>query len=345
MVENARTRINEVLAIAPEGLTREADLGSSLSFSAISQDIKLLRDFLASVTDSVLGDQSDGYLRDFSNSCGQVLQAMHRIRDFKVANLANPQNERDQRQQEFQNQSAHLVSNFRPLYLESLLKRTDPTQISSVISSAIAASLAPYMPKLAELERLGGELQEQKGLAAETIEKLQAAAASTGVARYRGIFDEESKTHDKNAGPWLRATVAVALITAAIAVGLSAIGLAPEWLGITPVNALQLSLTKVILVGLGISAAVWCGSNYRALRHLSVVDKHRANALATYEIFAAATSDPQERGLILTQSAQAIFGHVATGYLGKDAGHVESQPQILQIARDAGRAAAGYDKP
>jgi hypothetical protein len=136
--------------------------------------------------------------------------------------------------------------------------------------------------------------------------------------------------------------VLIAIVTAFIAAGLSLIGLAPEWLGIQPVNALQLSLTKIILVGLGISAAVWCGSNYRALRHLAIVDKHRANALATYDIFAAATSDPQERGLILAQSAQAIFGHVATGYLGKDGGaHSDRSPQILQLARDVGRAGSG----
>jgi hypothetical protein len=85
-----------------------------------------------------------------------------------------------------------------------------------------------------------------------------------------------------------------------------------------------------------LSASVWCGKSYRAYRHNAVVNRHRQNALATFEAFAKAASDAETKNAVLLQATQCIFSPQQTGYVS---GEPETaMPQVLEIVRNVGKS-------
>jgi hypothetical protein len=80
---------------------------------------------------------------------------------------------------------------------------------------------------------------------------------------------------------------------------------------------------------------IWTGRIYRAYKHNAVVNRHRANALATFEAFAKAASDMETKNAVLLQATQCIFAPQQTGYVS---GEPETtMPPVLEIVRNLGK--------
>jgi len=95
-------------------------------------------------------------------------------------------------------------------------------------------------------------------------------------------------------------------------------------------------IPKIFIFSILLSAAVWCGKTYRAYRHNAVVNRHRQNALATFEAFAKAASDVETKNAVLLQATQCIFSPQQTGYVS---GEPESAlPPVLEIVRNLGKS-------
>jgi hypothetical protein len=71
---------------------------------------------------------------------------------------------------------------------------------------------------------------------------------------------------------------------------------------------------------------------YRSQWHNHVVNKHRQNALSTFETFVKAASDEQTKNAVLIQATQCIFSQQPTGFVAHDSDGAPS-PQILEIVR------------
>jgi hypothetical protein len=70
----------------------------------------------------------------------------------------------------------------------------------------------------------------------------------------------------------------------------------------------------VIVFSLLLSGMLWVGRIYRAARHNYVVNKHRQNALRTFETFVK-SADPQIKSAVLLQTTGCIFTAQNTGYV------------------------------
>ena len=79
-------------------------------------------------------------------------------------------------------------------------------------------------------------------------------------------------------------------------------------------------MTKIIVISLIYFAAIWASRNYRAHRHLNVVNSHRQNALMTFQTFvkAAGDEDKETKNAVLLEATRCIFSPTSTGYLGGD---------------------------
>ena len=62
-------------------------------------------------------------------------------------------------------------------------------------------------------------------------------------------------------------------------------------------------------------AIYWAAKNHGAHRHNYVINKHRQNALATFQAFTeAAKLDADVKAAVLLQASQAIYAAQSTGY-------------------------------
>jgi len=83
------------------------------------------------------------------------------------------------------------------------------------------------------------------------------------------------------------------------------------------------------------TATLWCGRTYKALKHLSTVNRHRALSLQTFQAFSQAASNDVTKDAVLMEATRAIFGSTATGYLDSKGG-AESDLKIVEIAKTLG---------
>ena len=162
---------------------------------------------------------------------------------------------------------------------------------------------------------------------------IREASGSTGVSRFDVVFSAEAEKLSKTAMWWLVATGLFALCTLLAAWG---------FYGIKPVDThglVRMITTKLFVLGILLSATVWSGKNYRALRHQVTVNQHRANSISTFQAFTEAASDDATRDAVLTETTRAIFTQVPTGYLAKEStGEGGGQLRIVEVARQATKA-------
>ncbi len=190
------------------------------------------------------------------------------------------------------------------------------------------------------------------------------AASEAGVSQHAKVFDDESKKLQTSSIIWMIVIAIFALLLGLLATNfidpkswhpvlpsISASTAATIAASATPTvgNAIpapavtppatdflwikpfaeKIAFAFVLLFGL-----LWSSRNYSASRHNEVVNRHRMNALRSFETFAKAATDDQTKNAVLIQATQAIFAPQATGYVKTDGDNSSSSP-IIELIRTA----------
>jgi len=170
------------------------------------------------------------------------------------------------------------------------------------------------------------------------LEKVRQAAAEVGVSQHATHFQIQSTEHNRVAKWWLGTTVIMAALT--LAWGGFTFLIHPEGInGAAPTSAqvVQFLFSKLIILSALYFGLVWAGKNYTAHRHNYVVNKHRQNALSSFETFAKAAEDDDVKNAVLLQATQSIFAPQMSGYSDRD-GDSEAPNKIVEILRTVGKA-------
>ena len=175
----------------------------------------------------------------------------------------------------------------------------------------------------------------------EILKSMREAAGKTGVSKHSTNFASEAGHHETTAKWWMGGTIALgglALLFAAFNAWIS------KWvnnflfpdLSAAPniEETIQVGLTKFLIFSILIFGMTWAAKNYRAHRHNFVVNKHRQNALTTFETFASATEDEETTNAVLLRTTDAIFGHTSSGYSSGESEKVGGA-QIMEIVRNS----------
>ncbi|MCI0456761.1 MAG: hypothetical protein L0Z62_07260 [Gemmataceae bacterium] len=212
----------------------------------------------------------------------------------------------------------------------------------------LAPRLMLALPYLAFKAGRGSEQLESLKLAVQQTQEIKAeaeaardaardAGASIGVGRFSKVFKDSADEHDKSSHKWLMATTVVALAT--VVVALLVVFLFPAD-GEARLSALiQGVITRLAVILVLFYAAVWCGRNYRAHRHLAVLNRHRQAALTTFETFVHGASDDQTKNAVLLEATRCIFTAGSTGYTGaEDEGPGSRIIEIFKTVAGSGQA-------
>jgi ABC-type multidrug transport system fused ATPase/permease subunit len=187
---------------------------------------------------------------------------------------------------------------------------------------------------LEKTSRVASESEEKLSAINELLRLSRDAVQKVGASRHALFFKNEAEEHEKGASRWLIATLLMTALTVILGgVNLYFAFTAPgTW---SAAQSVQLIVAKFILFSLLLSAVVWCGRSYRAQRHNYVVNRHRQNALSSFEAFAEASQDDQTKNAVLLQATQSIFAPQSSGYADQ-AGDVQSAPQLIELIRTVG---------
>lgn len=190
---------------------------------------------------------------------------------------------------------------------------------------------------LTDSQKLAGEKKEEIDT---IIRAARDASASVGVAHFTGDFENEYTNLEGSAQKWLFATVLAAVVT--LGFGIYFLNATPELK--TTAEAVQYVTTKLIILGVLLTATIWCGNIYKAIKHLSTINKFKANSLKTFQAFVKAAEDDAVRDAVLIETTRAIFAESATGYLGADATPGEKSTKIVEVVKNATQSISAAGK-
>lgn len=220
-----------------------------------------------------IGSLPRNKLNVLTSSANQTLQLLRSIEGLVPADVPNRTQLETQSQVEYENQFDRLASCIA-------LFQVQAGRLETFNRSATEA--------LGRVQSIESQSQAALDDLKKKIDVAEQAAETSALSTYASYFDKESESHKKAAWGWLAATVG----------GFGATGYLAYWLwvhfGVNPdpplttAQGVQLTVMKVVVLSTAFTLAVACSRIYRSHRHNFIVNRHRRNALRTFQAFANA---------------------------------------------------------
>lgn len=323
-----KEKLGEMAKITPTVLARQ-DLGADLSFeSGVIFFSRTLRLFHA-LNESDLGDIPYQKTQELLQQATDTLTRCRQIQEFALQKHPNnPMGVRDQ-----------FINQFRDTY-DGTFNAVAPMVAFTVRKGVDFARLEEQGRAI--LERIEGvsaghekAMQAARTTAENLVEEVRKIVQEAGVSQHAIHFKQEAEAHESAAKPWLTVTAWLGGFTVLVGFGLliTYLIISPN---LTATQSLQLAISKIVIFSAMLSATFWTGRTYRAHRHNAVLNRHRQNALATFQAFAKAASDDQTKNAVLLQATQCIFSPQQTGYVTGES-ETGNFSQILEIVRSVGK--------
>lgn len=320
--ENIRTKLQQFLTIDLIELTRENDLGSQLSFKKGEAIFIRTIDLFKKVNAVDLLDVPYNLIAAFEGQLNHAISVFEQIKIFDP-NTSNPANVRDSLISQLEQQFDTYYANAIPILTAGLLKSNDLSVEKAKLTEALLELVKEKESAKKESEKLLTEIQD-------VLDKARQAAVEIGVAQHYLIFKEESEEHKKLSDLWLTRTVFVL-------VGIGVVGIALLFVpphDTATASLIQFTVTKIVVLSVLFYGLAICTRNYKAHKHNSILNKHRQNALNTFETFTkAAGNDIQTKSAVLLEATHTIFSNQQTGYLNND-NDSDSPNKIIEIFKN-----------
>lgn len=308
-VEKFKNEINACLAFNMKSLVSRPEWGT-ITFEESKEDFERIEALLHNFNMLPLEHIPEGIIPEFTELLKPITAVLHDISRFSVE-INDPRGVR----QSYSNQLRDYVRNFfvkSHIYVPYLaFQRGDVEKNIRQLNETVTDAEQEAQKSKEEIERRRAEIDTIVASARE-------AAAKAGVAHFRDDFQAEAKAQEDAADIWLKRTSWLAVTTLTAAVLLSGFGIFNQY---PPERIVQVVASKVLIILILGTATLWCGRMFKAAKHLATTNKHRANALLTFQAFIQATEDEATRNAVLLETTRSIFAITNSGLIdGHDGG-------------------------
>jgi hypothetical protein len=312
-----RTALGKVLVFRDKKLESRPEWGA-ITFEKAAPDLRRIFELLSHLSVLPLEYLTDSAISQIQSNVIETENVLAGVDKFNIEQQ-NPSAVRDQLSSEIHRKADDLYQVAGPWVPVLAYQRGDVAKnIESLTASVTHAQTLVDNAKTTIASRQV-EIEE-------IITKAREASAAAGAAVFTQDFQREAAALDVRATKWLRATVVMAAITLAVTVLILLLHLETD-----PTTALQRFGAKIAALVVLFTATLWCGRTYKALTHLSVVYRHRALCLQTFQAFSQAASDNATKDAVLMESTRAVFGSVPTGFV--DSSSTEQDLKIVEVAK------------
>lgn len=332
ILREAREALEAIQSFDVDSLVRERELGELSSFKGVVEPAQRLINLFQQVSLEALEDLPanilQGHIRDYAN---QVLAYFKQVLAYEPS---QGQPARDQLITQITNYYGPTFSTLFPLVAYANTRTIDIGRVE--LEAKAVVERVSKQAKDVEVS-----LQTQINQVEKVVETVRKVAAEQGVTQQAIYFKDEASHHKAQADNWGKYTMWWAL-------GLGTWAILSLFLAkmdlFKPQDAyqhVQLIVSKALVFAVISFMLYLSAKNYLAHRHNEVVNRHRQNALLTFEAFVKASGDPEAGKVILGQAAACVFAPQATGYSqegGVDAAKASSVVEVLAKPITGGRA-------
>lgn len=315
-----RDHIRELTDLKPEDFVRAEELGKELAFSSARPEIEAVIGLARELSRYDVSRLPARMVNSGFAASRNLAQAFTALRlytpDFGPG--SNPRTGRDMALSKFEQAAGEFVDS--AALITSFAAATQSANKDAEIRTLVA-----------EIAKLRDEARAALNDVLDLRNTVRDSAADVGTARHAILFQQEAAKHQRASYGWLVVTVLLAVITGVAAWRnyLMVMSASPS---LTPAATVQSVVAKLILFSLLLTATIWSGRIYRAHRHNAVVNRHRQNALSSFETFAGASQDAQTKDAVLLQATQCIFSQQQSGYLPSEP-ESTGTPQLVELIR------------
>lgn len=320
-----------------EGLKR-TDLSNNRSFEVVHPNLltvhEMFREILTSPSEWAIGWLDNNLQQQIQTNLDEFLKILEKIHYFDS-------HASSERHKEVLKQTFNLCNKIQQQLQQTVtyLKAEKAQKLDPQITERLETHVKNIADKVLE------SFNEENNLSHEStkqdIEKVQDGLnqlntkfeneiAKEGVSKHKDIFKKQANEHQKAARGWLIATgvlvVAFGAVFYWLFVELLKLG------GTALIGILQNVFTKGFLLTLIYFVLNRSNKNYTAHKHLEIVNRHRQNALDTFDDFVESAGENQEtRDAVLLAATNAIFDANQSGYLSAKMKGSESTNPFQQL--------------
>lgn len=307
-------------------------LGRDLNFQEVIPAATRLIGLYRQISLSVLEDFPQQQLETLKNQSNADYNRFEQMLKFSPKQ-ENAYGVRNNLIQEINSAYQGTFNSLQPMIAYSTSKSADFKRLET----EARAMLQAIEDKANELTK---KLEGDKKVSEEILENIRKVAAEQGVSQQAIYFRDAAAEHETEAEKWRKQTIRLALVLggyAVLTVGLHKI----PWIKPDDVyQTVQLAISKVLIFAVLSYMLYLSTKNYLAHKHNAVINKHRQNALMTYEALVDAAKDIVNREVILTHASACIFAPQPTGYSGgqtPEGPAVKSVIELLTHTMNAGK--------
>jgi hypothetical protein len=294
---------------------KRSDLGP-LSFEAFSETVTRTLDLYRSLLDCDLTNISYAKLSEITSAGNAAKSTLEDIQVFEVTQQ-NPAGERQSIIQRLVDQWEFDFAAVTPVLAYATKSSADFQRLEREARGA-----------LSELNTSKGTFKEQTdeilGQMGTALGQVQDAAKKAGVSKHTVHFKEEASTAKLVAVAWLSIAIFLAIAIVCYVI----FHVEPKLATLVNPTAIELvkeSLPRLLVVFVLSFGMIWAAKNVSASTHNFVVNRHRQNALASFETFVEGASGKEVKDAVLIQATSAVFSPQDTGYAKGELPHPVSQ--------------------
>ena len=143
-------------------------------------------------------------------------------------------------------------------------------------------------------------------------------AAEAGVGTQSLVFKTEAEANTGRATRWLRATIVLTVAALTWAVLAFSLFFETGELSTSELSTsetIRSSLARLLVFSLLAFGVGFSSRQYSAARHNETVNRHKQNALQTFEVFVQGTARSDVKDAVLLAATRSVFAPHASGFL------------------------------
>ncbi len=317
MLDETRNSLTRIQKFDPSTLARTLDFGAKFNFSGAVPPATRLVNLFRQVSVSGLDDFPPGNLQQIRQLADALYSVFDQIEKFDITGQSNAAGVRDQLIQQLEAQYDSTWSTLHPYISYSASKATDFQRLEREARAAVQ-SIEDRTTALMT------SLAEAKAQAEAAVEAARSAAAEQGVSQQAVYFRNEATEHEAAAKEWRQRTqnfaIGLGLYAAAALVFHKIPFLKPS----DGMESAQLITSKILVFAVIAYMLLLSARNFLSHKHNAIVNRHRQNALMTFNALASAANGQAAKDIILTHAASCIFAPQETGYAKSTGGQQDS---------------------
>lgn len=281
-------------------------LGAAYEFSAVVEPAKELISIFQKIPIESLGQFPNNERNIIKSQADGIYNLFEQIMSFD-AKQADAQQKHQQLVSQIDNQYQPVFSHLHPYISYAMARTVDFNELASQGRAAVQA----VKDETATLMR---ELDQQQEEAKQILDNVRKVAAEQGVSQQAVYFAEESKMHGTKADDWQSRTYWMAAIVIFYG-GASFFFHKFQWIAPTTMpETVQFVASKIVIFVVLAYMLFLSARNFLSHRHNEIVNKHRQNALMTYQALVDAAGSSEASATVLSHAASAIYQLHETGY-------------------------------